>query len=114
MKRSPIQMYDRLLNMAGSALTEICNAVAVASLLNATLVMPKFLYSNDDIRIVKELPPHMKSQDLNAVGSQMQIFQEATSADYIKIVLPILLKNGFVHFLGYGNRLGFDPLPFDI
>ncbi|XP_057737917.1 O-fucosyltransferase 8 isoform X1 [Arachis stenosperma] len=196
MKQSPIQMYDRLLNMAGSALAEkelkqepsnlwaepyqqaslwkpcadknvkhnpgnivksngyisvsangglnqqrvaICNAVAVASLLNATLVMPKFLYSNvwkdpsqfgdiyqedyftnilkDDIRIVKELPPHMKSQDLNAVGSQItdaDLPKEATSADYIKIVLPILLKNGFVHFLGYGNRLGFDPLPFDI
>ena len=25
---------------------QICNAVAVASLLNATLVLPKFLYSN--------------------------------------------------------------------
>ncbi|KAL1289049.1 hypothetical protein HN51_057498 [Arachis hypogaea] len=196
MKQSPIQMYDRLLNMAGSALAEkefkqepsnlwaepyqqaslwkpcadknvkhnpgnivksngyisvsangglnqqrvaICNVVAVASLLNATLVMPKFLYSNvwkdpsqfgdiyqedyfmnilkDDIRIVKELPPNMKSQDLNAIGSQItdaDLPKEATSADYIKIVLPILLKNGFVHFLGYGNRLGFDPLPFDI
>ncbi|MED6148447.1 O-fucosyltransferase 8 [Stylosanthes scabra] len=193
-KQSPVQMYDRLLNMASSALAEkefkqepsnlwaepfqqaslwkpcadknvkhnpgntvksngyisvsangglnqqrvaICNVVAVASLLNATLVIPKFLYSNvwkdpsqfgdiyqedyfmnvlkDDIRIVKELPPHMKSQDLNASQiTDADLPKEASSADYMKIVLPILLRNGFVHFLGYGNRLGFDPLPFDI
>ncbi|KAK7247177.1 hypothetical protein RIF29_42054 [Crotalaria pallida] len=195
-KQSQIQMYDRLLNMASSALAEnefkqessnlwvepyrlaspwepcserklhthpgkskesngyilvsangglnqqrvaICNAVAVASLLNATLVIPKFLYSNvwndpsqfgdiyqeehfmnllkDDINIEKELPSHMKSLDIEAIGSQItdaDLAKEATAADYIKIVLPILLRNGIVHFLGYGNRLGFDPLPSDI
>ncbi|XP_061342690.1 O-fucosyltransferase 8 [Gastrolobium bilobum] len=196
MKQSPVYMYDRLLNLASSALAEkefkqessnlwvepyrqasswepcaerkvqtnrgksvksngyilvsangglnqqrvaICNAVAVASLLNATLVIPKFLYSNvwkdpsqfgdiyqeeyfmyilkDDISIEKELPPHMKSLDLEAIGSQItdtELAKEATSADYIKTVLPILLRNRVVHFLGYGNRLGFDPLPSDI
>ncbi|XP_019462662.1 PREDICTED: uncharacterized protein At1g04910-like isoform X1 [Lupinus angustifolius] len=195
-KQSPIQMYDRLLNMASSALAKkefkqessnlwvkpyrqssswkpcaerklqtnpgksvesngyilvsangglnqqrvaICNAVAVASVLNATLVIPKFLYSNvwndpsqfgdiyqeehfmnmlkDDINIEKELPPDMKSLDIEAIGSQItdaDIAKEATVADYIKIVLPLLLRNGIVHFLGYGNRLGFDPLPSDI
>ncbi|KAJ1414141.1 putative O-fucosyltransferase, plant [Sesbania bispinosa] len=195
-KQSAIYMYDRLLNLASSALAErefkqessnlwvepyrqasswkpcaerkvqtnpgksmesngyilvsangglnqqrvaICNAVAVASLLNATLVIPKFLYSNvwkdpsqfgdiyqeeyfmnilkDDISIEKELPPHMKSLDVEAIGSQItdaDLAKEATPADYIKIVLPILLRNGVVHFLGYGNRLGFDPLPPDI
>ncbi|KAK7245521.1 hypothetical protein RIF29_40367 [Crotalaria pallida] len=195
-KQSPVQMYDRLLNLASSALAEkefkqepsnlwvepfrqasswepcaerkvqsdpgksvksngyisvsangglnqqrvaICNAVSVAYLLNATLVIPKFLYSNvwkdpsqfgdiyqeeyfmsvlkEDIRIMKELPPHMKSLDVEAIGSQItdaDLPKEATSADYIKIVLPLLLRNGIVHFLGYGNRLGFDPLPSDI
>ncbi|CAL5412371.1 unnamed protein product [Camellia sinensis] len=198
----PVQMYDRLLNLASSALAEkefrqdssnfweeqnhqaslwrpcanrksrtnlvevvgagktkksigfilvsangglnqqrvaVCNAVAVASLLNATLVIPKFLYSNvwkdpsqfgdiyqeehfmnslkDDINIVKELPSHLKSLDFKAIGSQItdaDIPKEATPADYLKTVLPLLLKNGVVHFLGYGNRLGFDPLPFEL
>lgn len=40
--------------------------------------------------------------------------KEAKPADYIRIVLPILLKNRVVHFLGFGNRLGFDPLPFEL
>ncbi|WVZ79885.1 hypothetical protein U9M48_027411 [Paspalum notatum var. saurae] len=71
----------------------VCNAVVVAALLNATLVLPKFLYSSvwkdtsqfgdiyqedyfinymkHDVRIVKELPQHLKSLDLEAIGSQV-------------------------------------------
>ncbi|CAI8590990.1 unnamed protein product [Vicia faba] len=192
-KPSPIHMYDRLLNLASSALAEkefkqessnlwmdpykhaslwkpcsqskdqtksvksngyifisangglnqqrvaICNAVAVASVLNATLVIPKFLYSNvwndpsqfgdiyqedyfinilkDDIAIVKELPPDIKSMDVEAIGSQItdaDLAKEATVGDYIETVLPLLLKNRVVHFLGYANRLGFDPIPYEI
>ncbi|KAK2985349.1 hypothetical protein RJ640_001869, partial [Escallonia rubra] len=70
----------------------VCNAVAVASLLNVTLVIPKFLYSNvwkdpsqfgdiyqeeyftntlkNEVDVVKELPPHLRSLDLVAIGSQ--------------------------------------------
>ncbi|XP_052183501.1 O-fucosyltransferase 8 isoform X2 [Diospyros lotus] len=144
----PVQMYDRLLNLASSALSKkeheqdlskfweeqfhqtvtwrpcadrktsrnlgkpknstgyilvsangglnqqrvaVCNAVAVASLLNATLVIPKFLYSNvwkdpsqfadiyqekyffnmlkDEVNLVKELPSHLKSLDFEEIGS---------------------------------------------
>lgn len=117
----------------------VCNAVAVASLLNATLVIPRFLFSNvwkdpsqfddiyqeeyfmkmlkDEVNIVKDLPPHLKSLDFKEIGSLItdaDISKEATPAEYIKKILPILSKNGVVHFLGYGNRLGFDPLPYEL
>ncbi|KNA08930.1 hypothetical protein SOVF_158300 [Spinacia oleracea] len=114
----------------------VCNAVAVASLLNATLVVPIFLYSSvwkdpsqfgdiyqeehfintlkDDITITKELPPHLRSLDPEAIGSVVtdaHLEKEAKPTDYVRLVLPILQQNGVVHLLGFGNRLGFDPLP---
>ncbi|CAI9087250.1 OLC1v1021277C1 [Oldenlandia corymbosa var. corymbosa] len=117
----------------------VCNAVAVASLLNATLVIPKFLYSNvwndpsqfgdiyqedyfidilkNDIEIVKEIPDQFRSLDFDAIGSQVtdaDLSKEATPQEYILKILPILLRNGVVHFLGFGNRLGFDPLPIEL
>ncbi|KAK2979857.1 hypothetical protein RJ640_026599 [Escallonia rubra] len=195
-EKAAVQMYDRLLNLASSALAErefkkdtsklweepypqaslwrpcadreapksagkpknstgfilisangglnqqrvaVCNAVAVASLLNATLVIPKFLYSNvwkdpsqfgdiyqeeyftntlkNDVDIVKELPPHLRSLDLVAIGSQItdaEIPKEASPREYVEIILPLLLRNEIVHFLGFGNRLGFDPVPSEL
>ncbi|KAG4199552.1 hypothetical protein ERO13_A05G154150v2 [Gossypium hirsutum] len=161
-ERPTVQMYGRLLKLASMVLAEkefkqdrkpdksngyimvsangslnqqrvaICNAVAVASLLNATLVLPKFLYSNvwmdpsqfgdiyqedyflrilkDDIDIVKELPPHLKPLDIEAMGTLIYIVKEAKPDDYITSVLPLLQQNRVVHFLGFSNRLGFDPL----
>ncbi|TVT98318.1 hypothetical protein EJB05_56383, partial [Eragrostis curvula] len=114
----------------------VCNAVVVAALLNATLVLPRFLYSSvwkdtsqfgdiyqedyfinymkNDVRIVKELPSHLQSLDLEAIGSQvtdMEISKEAEPSEFVKSVLPILQQNRVVHFLGFGNRLGFDSVP---
>nr|TKR90441.1 hypothetical protein D5086_0000233380 [Populus alba] len=131
-----VPMYGRLQNLSYSALAEICNAIALASLLNATLVLPRFLYSNvwkdpsqfgdiyqeqyfmnimkDEVNIVKELPSHLKSLDIEAIGgliTDADIVKEATPIDYLTKTLPLLLQNGVVHLLGFGNRLGFDPLP---
>ncbi|KAL6200925.1 hypothetical protein ACLB2K_024640 [Fragaria x ananassa] len=114
----------------------VCNVVVVARLLNATLVVPKFLYSSiwrdvrdiyqedhfinylsPDIRIVKELPKELQSLDLEAIGSLVtdaDIPKEAKPSFYLKNITPILLKNGVVHFLGFGNRLAFDPIPFQL
>ncbi|KAI3710150.1 hypothetical protein L2E82_39924 [Cichorium intybus] len=117
----------------------VCNAVAVASLLNATLVIPRFLYSNvwkdpsqfgdiyqedyfiktlkDEVNIIKNLPSHLESLDFKEIGSLItdaDLTKEATPIEYVNKILPILSKNGVVHFLGYGNRLGFDPLPSEL
>ncbi|KAF5728900.1 hypothetical protein HS088_TW21G01054 [Tripterygium wilfordii] len=117
----------------------VCNAVVVARLLNATLVIPKFLYSSvwkdtsqfsdiyqeehfinyltPDIRIVRELPVELRFLDLEAIGSVMtdvDIGKESKPSFYLKFVLPILLQNRVIHFLGFGNRLAFDPIPFEL
>ncbi|KAF9587725.1 hypothetical protein IFM89_004702 [Coptis chinensis] len=115
----------------------VCNAVAVTSLLNATLVLPKFLYSNvwkdpsqfgdiyqedyfmnllkNEVNIVKDLPSHLESLDIEAsLITDSDIVKEAKPTDFIKRVLPLLQQNGVVHLLGFGNRLGFDPMPHEL
>ncbi|KAI6704577.1 hypothetical protein NL676_007539 [Syzygium grande] len=117
----------------------VCNAVVIARLLNATLVIPRFLYSSvwkdvsqfsdiyqeehfinyltPDIRIVKELPEELRSLDLEAVGSLItdtDIRKESKPSFYVKNILPILIQTRVVHFLGFGNRLAFDPIPFQL
>ncbi|MQL98010.1 hypothetical protein Taro_030712 [Colocasia esculenta] len=114
----------------------VCNAVVVATLLNSTLVLPRFLYSSvwkddsqfgdiyqedyfinflkDDLNIVKELPYHLQSLDIEGIGSQItdeDLMKESEPIHFIQNVLPLLLRNGVIHFLGFGNRLGFDPMP---
>lgn len=42
------------------------------------------------------------------------ITKEAMPRFYLKNILPILIKNKVVHFLGFGNRLAFDPLSFEL
>ncbi|XP_050232334.1 O-fucosyltransferase 15-like isoform X2 [Mercurialis annua] len=117
----------------------VCNAVVVARLLNSTLVIPKFMFSSvwkdvsqfgdiyqeehfvkyltPDIRIVKELPEELRSLDLEAIGSvvtDVDIGKEAKPSFYVKNILPILLKSKVVHFIGFGNRLAFDPVPYQL
>ncbi|KAA8515550.1 hypothetical protein F0562_018839 [Nyssa sinensis] len=114
----------------------VCNAVAVARLLNATLVVPKFLYSSvwrdvsdiyqeehfinylkPDVRIVKQLPKELQSLDLEAIGSVVtdaDIMKEAKPCFYLKNILTILHLNRVVHFVGFGNRLASDPIPFEL
>ncbi|AEE33954.1 O-fucosyltransferase family protein [Arabidopsis thaliana] len=117
----------------------VCNIVVVARMLNATLVIPKFMFSDvwtdasqfgdiyqvehfikylsPDIRIVKKLPKELQSLDLEAIGSvvtDIDVMKEAKPGFYMKHILPLLLKNRVVHFLGFGNRLAFDPIPFEL
>ncbi|XP_041995477.1 O-fucosyltransferase 15-like [Salvia splendens] len=114
----------------------VCNAVAIARMLNATLVLPRFMFSSvwrdasqfgdiyqedyfidylkPDIRVVKELPLELQSLDLEAMGSMVtdsDIMKEAKPSFYMKYILPILHLNRVVHFVGFGNRLASDPIP---
>lgn len=43
-----------------------------------------------------------------------EIMKEAKPSFYLKHILPILRKNRVVHFIGYGNRLSSDPIPFQL
>uniref|UniRef100_A0A7N1A2M6 O-fucosyltransferase family protein n=1 Tax=Kalanchoe fedtschenkoi TaxID=63787 RepID=A0A7N1A2M6_KALFE len=117
----------------------VCNAVVVARFLNATLVIPKFMYSSvwrdvsqfgdiyqeeyfinyltPDIQIVKELPVELQSLDLEAIGSVVtdaDIRKEAQLSFFVKNILPLLHQNKVVHLVGFGNRLAFDPMPFEL
>ncbi|KAL3685516.1 hypothetical protein R1sor_003538 [Riccia sorocarpa] len=117
----------------------ICNSVAVARLMNATLVLPKFLFNSvwkdesqfgdiyqesyfinylkDDVRIVKELPLELRSLDLAIMGSiltNVDVPKESMPRFYLDNVMPILLKNRVVHFVGFENSLSFDPVPPEI
>lgn len=42
------------------------------------------------------------------------IMKESKPIHFVNSVLPLLLRNGVVHLLGFGNRLGFDPMPFKL
>lgn len=107
----------------------------------------------DDVRIIKELPFHLQSLDLESIGSQvgsllgwflyclfrifmmiaylyirlffliiflfkqisdMDIMKESKPIYLSKFIRPLLLRNGVVHFVGFVNRLAFDPMPSNI
>lgn len=46
--------------------------------------------------------------------TDIEMMKEAKPDFYMQHILPILLKNGVVHFVGFGNRLAFDPIPFEL
>ena len=46
--------------------------------------------------------------------TDVDMVKEAKPSFYMKNILPILLKNQVVHFVGFGNRLAFDPIPFEL
>jgi len=74
-------------------------------------------YLKSDIRIVKDLPVELQSLDLEVIGSLVNdtdVMKEAKPSLYVKKILPILLRNRVVHFIGFGNRLSFDPIPSDL
>ncbi|KAL9229114.1 hypothetical protein vseg_004620 [Gypsophila vaccaria] len=117
--------------------SSICNAVVVAALLNATLVIPRLEYHNvwqdpsefDDIydvdhfesilkgfiRVARELPETFLEQYDNNI-SRLPIVRVpawSTISYYHEEVLPILRNQGFVRLAPFANRLAMY-LPPDI
>ncbi|KAK2644562.1 hypothetical protein Ddye_019757 [Dipteronia dyeriana] len=95
----------------------ICNAVVVARLVNASLVVPKVMYSSvwrdvSDIyweeHFINYLNPAIR------IVTDVDVPKESKPSFYLKNILPILFKNRAVHFLGFANRLAFDPIPFQL
>ncbi|KAK0579361.1 hypothetical protein LWI29_025173 [Acer saccharum] len=89
-EKPPIKMYGRLLNLASGALAE-----------------KEFKQEKSDFWE----EPYQQASVWKPYADRRTPNPEATPIDYVKKVLPLLVRNGIVHFLGFGNRLGFDPLP---
>lgn len=116
--------------------TSICNAVAVAGYLNATLLIPNFHYHSiwkdpskfndiydeeffistleNDVRVVDKIPEYiMERFDYNLTNVYNFRIKAWSSIQYYKdAVLPKLLEEKFIRISPFANRLSFDaPAP---
>ncbi|TYJ43185.1 hypothetical protein E1A91_A03G137200v1 [Gossypium mustelinum] len=115
--------------------TSICNAVAVAGYLNATLLIPNFhfhsiwrdpskfkdIYDEDyfisalknDVRVVNKIPDYiMERFDNNLTNVYNFRIKAWSSIQYYKdVVLPKLLEEKIIRISPFANRLSFDAPP---
>ncbi|KAK4780774.1 hypothetical protein SAY87_016880 [Trapa incisa] len=89
----------------------ICNAVAVAKILNATLILP------DDVQIVQDIPEWFtdKSELFSSIRWTVKnIPKYAPAQFYIVNVLPRLKEKKIMALKPFVDRLGYDNVPQEI
>ena len=115
--------------------TSVCNAVAVAGYLNATLVIPNFHYHSiwkdpskfsdiydeeyflntlkNDVRVVDKIPEYLMERFGNNMTNVFNFRIKAWSSIqyYRDVVLPKLLEEQVIRISPFANRLSFDAPP---
>ncbi|XWS22839.1 hypothetical protein CRYUN_Cryun29cG0070300 [Craigia yunnanensis] len=115
--------------------TSICNAVAVAGCLNATLLIPNFHYHSiwrdpskfkdiydedyfisalkNDVRVVNKIPEYiMERFDHNLTNVYNFRIKAWSSIRYYRdVVLPKLVEEKIIRISPFANRLSFDAPP---
>ncbi|KAK9270355.1 hypothetical protein L1049_025934 [Liquidambar formosana] len=115
--------------------SSICNAVAVAGLLNAILVIPRFDFHSvwqdpsnfgdiydeghfiatlkGHVEVVRELPEElMEIYDYNISNiPNIHVQAWAPVSYYLGEVYPVLLKQGVIHIAPFANRLAMNVPP---
>lgn len=115
--------------------TSICNAVAVAGFLNATLIIPNFhyhsiwrdpskfsdIYDEDhfvqrlksDVRVVDKVPEFIMERFSHNLSNVFNFKIKAWSPiEYYKdVVLPKLIEERLIRISPFANRLSFDAPP---
>ncbi|PON80839.1 O-fucosyltransferase [Trema orientale] len=113
----------------------ICNAVAVAGLLNAILIIPSFEFNSvwrdpskfadiydedhfiatlkDHVKVVKELPQDvMERYDYNISSiPNFRVQAWATVGYYMGVVYPVLRSQGVIRISPFANRLAMNVPP---
>uniref|UniRef100_J3MH07 O-fucosyltransferase family protein n=1 Tax=Oryza brachyantha TaxID=4533 RepID=J3MH07_ORYBR len=117
----------------------ICNAVAIAKIMNATLILPvlkqdqiwkdqtKFEdifdvdyfinYLKDDVRIVREIPEWFTEKDelFTSIKRTVKNIPKYASAQfYIDNVLPRIKEKKIMSIKPFVDRLGYDNVPMEI